>query len=105
MAWFMALWHLVFVALLWGIPRLVDMAKFYDYFINTIIVTVGTVVVSICIGCFGRLFAGTLCRHGQCCGSDRRPGLPGAAAFGLHLALLLDWQLPPICSTPIFWSS
>ncbi len=40
-----------FVALLWGIPRLVDTAKFYDYFINTIIVTIGTVVVSISIGC------------------------------------------------------
>ena len=39
-----------FVALLWGIPRIVDTAKFYDYFINTIIVTVGTVVVSITIG-------------------------------------------------------
>jgi multiple sugar transport system permease protein len=42
---------LAFVALLWGIPRLVDTSKFYDYFINTIIVTVGTVVVSISIGC------------------------------------------------------
>jgi len=40
-----------FVLLLWGIPRLVETAKFYDYFINTIIVTVGTVVVSISIGC------------------------------------------------------
>ena len=39
-----------FIALLWGIPRMVDTAKFYDYFINTIIVTVGTVVVSITIG-------------------------------------------------------
>ena len=39
-----------FVTLLWGIPQLVDMAKFYDYFINTLIVTVGTVVVSISIG-------------------------------------------------------
>ncbi len=39
-----------FGLLLWGIPRIVDMAKFYDYFINTIIVTVGTVVVSISIG-------------------------------------------------------
>ncbi len=39
-----------FAALLWAIPRLVDTAKFYDYFINTIIVTVGTVVVSITIG-------------------------------------------------------
>ena len=40
-----------FVGLLWAIPRLVDTAKFYDYFINTLIVTVGTVVVSISIGC------------------------------------------------------
>jgi multiple sugar transport system permease protein len=40
-----------FVALLWAIPRLLDMAKFYDYFINTLIVTVGTVTVSISIGC------------------------------------------------------
>ena len=40
-----------FVALLWAIPRVLDMAKFYDYFINTLIVTVGTVVVSISIGC------------------------------------------------------
>jgi len=40
-----------FVALIWGIPRLVETAKFYDYFINTIIVTVGTVVISISIGC------------------------------------------------------
>lgn len=39
-----------FVLLLWAIPRLVDTAQFYDYFINTIIVTVGTVVVSISIG-------------------------------------------------------
>lgn len=40
-----------FVLLLWGIPRLVDVSQFYDYFINTIIVTVGTIVVSISIGC------------------------------------------------------
>lgn len=40
-----------FVLLLWGIPQIVDVSKFYDYFINTLIVTVGTVVVSISIGC------------------------------------------------------
>lgn len=39
-----------FIGILWGIPRAVEVAKFYDYFINTIIVTVGTVVVSISIG-------------------------------------------------------
>lgn len=40
-----------FVIVLWLIPRLVDVSQFYDYFINTIIVTVGTIVVSISIGC------------------------------------------------------
>ncbi|MEM7333678.1 MAG: carbohydrate ABC transporter permease [Chloroflexota bacterium] len=40
-----------FALLLWGIPQIVDTAKFYDYFINTIIVTVGTVTISISIGC------------------------------------------------------
>lgn len=40
-----------FSAILWGIPEYVETAEFYDYFINTIIVTVGTVVVSITIGC------------------------------------------------------
>ncbi|RME81451.1 MAG: carbohydrate ABC transporter permease [Caldilineae bacterium] len=39
-----------FGALLWAIPRLIEVSNFYDYFINTIIVTVGTVVVSISIG-------------------------------------------------------
>ncbi|MCP4198937.1 MAG: carbohydrate ABC transporter permease [Proteobacteria bacterium] len=39
-----------FIVLLWTIPQLLDMTKFYDYFINTLIVTVGTVVVSISIG-------------------------------------------------------
>lgn len=42
---------IAFGLLLWGIPRLVDTAKFYDYFLNTIIVTIGTVVISISIGC------------------------------------------------------
>ena len=42
---------LSFAAMLWIIPQVLDMAKFYDYFVNTIIVTVGTVVVSISIGC------------------------------------------------------
>jgi ABC-type glycerol-3-phosphate transport system permease component len=37
--------------LLWLIPRLVQTAEFYDYFVNTLVVTVGTVLVSISIGC------------------------------------------------------
>ncbi|MEO1288919.1 MAG: carbohydrate ABC transporter permease [Chloroflexota bacterium] len=40
-----------FVILLWAIPQLADVSQFYDYFINTLIVTVGTIVVSISIGC------------------------------------------------------
>ncbi len=40
-----------FALLLWGIPQYVDVNKFYDYFINTVIVTVGTVVISISVGC------------------------------------------------------
>jgi multiple sugar transport system permease protein len=39
-----------FAGILWLIPRLMETQKFYEYFINTIIVTVGTVVVSISIG-------------------------------------------------------
>ncbi len=40
-----------FIVLLWAIPQLADVSQFYDYFINTLIVTVGTIVVSISIGC------------------------------------------------------
>ncbi|MGB7341211.1 MAG: carbohydrate ABC transporter permease [Phototrophicaceae bacterium] len=40
-----------FVILLWAIPQLADVSRFYDYFINTLIVTIGTIVVSISIGC------------------------------------------------------
>lgn len=40
-----------FVLLLWLIPRQIDTARFYDYFVNTLIVTAGTILVSITIGC------------------------------------------------------
>ena len=36
--------------ILW-LPRLVQFAEFYDYFLNSVIVTVGTVLISISIGC------------------------------------------------------
>ena len=36
---------------LWMIPRFVDTAEFYDYFLNTIIVVLGTVSISMTIGC------------------------------------------------------
>lgn len=40
-----------FIILLWLVPRVADVSQFYDYFINTLIVTVGTITVSISIGC------------------------------------------------------
>ena len=39
------------VLILWTIPRVANMAEFYGYFLNSVIVTVGTLVVSISIGC------------------------------------------------------
>jgi multiple sugar transport system permease protein len=42
---------LVGVFVLWNIPRYLDTAEFYDFFLNTIIVTVGTVSISMTIGC------------------------------------------------------
>lgn len=41
----------VSLALLWLLPRYIDTAEFYDYFLNTIVVTVGTVTISLTIGC------------------------------------------------------
>lgn len=35
------------------LPRIADMAEFYGYFLNSVIVTVGTLVISISIGCLG----------------------------------------------------
>ncbi|MCK4899551.1 MAG: carbohydrate ABC transporter permease [Anaerolineales bacterium] len=40
----------VFVLILWAIPRIVETAEFYDYFLNTIIICVGAVAISISIG-------------------------------------------------------
>jgi len=41
----------IILAMIFGLPRVVQMAEFYRYFLNSIIVTVGVVVVSISIGC------------------------------------------------------
>ena len=38
-------------AVLWSIPGYIRTQTFYDYFLNTIIVTVGTICISISIGC------------------------------------------------------
>jgi ABC-type glycerol-3-phosphate transport system permease component len=39
-----------FALLLWSIPQIMETERFYNFFINTLIVTVGTVTVSITIG-------------------------------------------------------
>ncbi len=39
------------IAIIWVIPKIVDTAKFYDYFVNSLIVSVGEVAVSVSIGC------------------------------------------------------
>lgn len=41
----------VLVLIVWAIPQFVDTAEFYDYFVNTLIVTMGTIIVSISVGC------------------------------------------------------
>jgi ABC-type glycerol-3-phosphate transport system permease component len=40
-----------FALLFWAIPRVIDTADFYDFFINSIIVTVATVIISISVSC------------------------------------------------------
>jgi len=40
-----------FAALIWAIPQMMETDRFYDFFVNTLIVTVGTIVISISIGC------------------------------------------------------
>jgi len=39
-----------FLLILFALPRFVNTSQFYDYLINTVIVTVGTVVISISVG-------------------------------------------------------
>ncbi|MCF7940431.1 MAG: carbohydrate ABC transporter permease [Spirochaetia bacterium] len=43
----------LFLVLLFVLPQVAQMSKFYDYFLNSLVVTVGTLVVSISIGCVG----------------------------------------------------
>ncbi len=40
-----------FGLIFWTIPRVIDTADFYDFFVNSIIVTVGTVIITMSIGC------------------------------------------------------
>lgn len=36
--------------LFWGIPQIADIADFYDFFVNTLIVTAGAVIIALAIG-------------------------------------------------------
>ena len=76
-------------ALLWAIPQLVYMQKFYKYFINTIIVSVFTILVSISIGC---LAGYSLARY------------TGLAAVVILIAALAFRALPRLAFVlPYFW--
>lgn len=77
------------VLLLWAIPSLVRTAEFYDYFVNTIIVATGTVILSITIA---SLSAYALSRY---------IGLAGVALILLALAFR---SLPRMAfALPYFW--
>lgn len=43
----------VILLMLIALPMVANMSKFYNYFLNSVIVTVGTLVISITIGCVG----------------------------------------------------
>jgi multiple sugar transport system permease protein len=78
-----------FIALLYGIPRFVEVEQFYDYFLNTVIVTVGTIVVSISIGC---LAGYSLARYA------------GLASVAVLIAALAFRALPRLAFVlPYFW--
>lgn len=77
------------VLILWAIPRLVETAEFYEYFINTIIVCAGAVVISISIG---SLSAYALSRY------------IGLAGVVLLLAALAFRSLPRLAfALPYYW--
>ncbi|MEE8119963.1 MAG: carbohydrate ABC transporter permease [Anaerolineales bacterium] len=79
------------VLILWAIPSLVETAEFYDYFVNTIIVAVGTVIFSVGIA---SLSAYALSRY---------VGLAGVALILLALAFR---SLPRMAfAMPYFWMS
>jgi multiple sugar transport system permease protein len=75
--------------ILWAIPQFIDTAEFYDYFVNTIIVGVGTVVVSISIA--------SLAAYGLA----RYAGIAGVVLILLALAFR---SLPRLAfALPYYW--
>ena len=88
-SWIYIFCLLGFGALLWAIPQLVYMQKFYKYFINTIIVTVFTILISISIGC---LAGYSLARYA------------GFAAVVILISALAFRALPRLAFVlPYFW--
>ena len=78
-----------FALLLWAIPQLIYMQKFYDYFINTLIVTAFTITISISIGC---LAGYSLARYA------------GMAAVVILIAALAFRALPRLAFVlPYYW--
>ena len=78
-----------YAVLLWAIPQMVYMQKYYKYFINTIIVTVFTILTSISIGC---LAGYALARYA------------GMAAVIILIAALAFRALPRLAFVlPYFW--
>ena len=74
---------------MWAIPQLIYMQKFYDYFINTLIVTACTIVISISIGC---LAGYSLARYA------------GMAAVVILIAALAFRALPRLAFVlPYYW--
>ncbi|GMR10566.1 MAG: carbohydrate ABC transporter permease [Anaerolineae bacterium] len=77
------------VLILWAIPSLVKTAEFYDYFVNTIIVATGVVILSISLA---SLSAYALSRY------------IGLAGVGLLLLALAIRSLPRMAfALPYFW--
>ncbi len=79
----------VLVLILWAIPLLVKTAEFYDYFVNTIIVGTGTVIISVSIASLSAY------------GLSRYTGLAGVVLILLALAFR---SLPRmVFALPYYW--
>ena len=80
---------LSFAGILWMIPQFINTAEFYDYFVNTIVVGVGTVIFSISIACLAAY------------GLARYAGLAGVMLILLALAFR---SLPRLAfALPYYW--
>ena len=78
-----------FALLLWAIPQMIYMQKFYTYFINTILVSALTIIISISIGC---LAGYSLARYA------------GMAAVVILIAALAFRALPRLAFVlPYYW--